>query len=68
MDGIFSFCPWCGQDLLDKKQLTRWIHDMVFHRAYFEAQTGFSREDPGIGLLYDVLEYYQGKYNEGLEE
>jgi len=63
MSENFSFCLLCGQDLIDNENVTRWIHDIINHRGYFEAQVGRKRkDDPVIAMLYDIIEYHQGKY------
>jgi len=62
MKGILDFCPWCGEKLVDLENETRWIHDIINHRGYWEAQMG---DEPRniIENLYDVIEYYHGKTN-----
>ena len=64
MDGIFSFCPWCGQDLPDRHKETRWIHDIIHHRGYWEYQTQIVDTELLMMMLYEIVEHYHGKTRE----
>jgi len=57
IEGIFSYCPLCGKDLHNKEQHTRWIHDIMNHREYWEAQHRRNFEFISQSL-YKIIEHY----------
>ena len=58
---ILDYCPLCNTQLVDTKRVTRWIHDIMNHREYFESQiTSLTREQV-LEILYEIIEiYYRG--------
>ena len=55
---FIDFCPRCGKILSDDDRVTRWIHDILNHRKYFEAQT---KDSPGKAIceiLYEIIDHY----------
>jgi len=68
MEGTISFCPLCAQELVDKDRVTRWIHDIINHREYWELQNEGQSKDGLMDYLYEIIEYHQGKYKEMWKE
>lgn len=58
MEAIFDFYPLCGKYLHDKFRATRWIHDILNHRGYFETQTKHAPSQSIFEMLYEVIEHY----------
>ena len=58
---FLDYCPLCSIQLVDTKRVTRWIHDIMNHREYFESQiTSLTREQV-LEILYEVIgTYYRG--------
>jgi len=58
---ILDYCPLCGTELLDTLRATRYIHDIINHRAYFEAYTTSLTREQALEILYEIIEnYYRG--------
>jgi hypothetical protein len=60
MKGIFDSCPLCGEKLMNKEAETRWIHDIVNHRGYWEGQMG-NKFPKIVNAMYGIIEYHHGK-------
>jgi len=56
--GLFDYCPLCGIKLLDIDRTTRWIHDIMNHRGYFELQMAAVNREQVLETLYEVIEHY----------
>jgi len=58
---FLDYCPLCSTQLVDTKRVTRWIHDIMNHREYFESLiTSLTREQV-LEILYEVIgTYYRG--------
>jgi len=58
---ILDYCPLCGTELADSRRVTRWIHDIMNHRGYFEDWTSSSTKKQVREILYEIIEnYYRG--------
>ena len=57
IEGIFSHCPLCRKNLHNKEQHTRWIHDIMNHREYWESQHRMNFEFISQSL-YRIIEHY----------
>jgi len=55
---ILDYCPLCGTELTDTYKVTRWIHDIMNHREYFEAQTTSLNREQALEILYEIIEHY----------
>ena len=61
---ISEGCPFCGRDLPDKHRETRWIHDIIHHRIYWESQTQGMNKEQLMNTLYEIIEFFHGKTKE----
>lgn len=58
---FLDYCPLCGTDLADMKRVTRWIHDIMNHREYFESLITLLTREQVLEILYEVIgTYYRG--------
>jgi hypothetical protein len=55
---ILDYCPLCGKHLPDYDRTTRWIHDIMNHRGYFEAQCEDTPAESIREMLYEIIEKY----------
>ncbi len=56
--GILDYCPLCKTELPDTNRVTRWIHDIMNHRKYFESQTARTNREQVLEILYEIIEHY----------
>jgi len=55
---ILDYCPLCGTELLDTLRATRYIHDIMNHREYFEACTMPLNRKQVREILYEIIGNY----------
>jgi len=55
---ILDYCPLCGSELTDTYMVTRWIHDIMNHREYFESQIARTNREHVLEILYEIIEHY----------
>ena len=53
-----QICPLCGEELSDYYHVTRWIHDIINHREYWEGQNELSSKDHVMKFLYEIIEHH----------
>ena len=58
---FLDYCPLCGTELLNTIRATRYIHDIMNHREYFEYYTTPYNKEEVREILYEVIgTYYRG--------
>ena len=58
---FLDYCPLCGTELLNTIRATRYIHDIMNHREYFEFQIISLNKKEVCKMLYEVIgTYYRG--------
>jgi len=53
-----GYCPICGDDLANKDRATRWCHDIMNHRGYWQGQTENMTKEQLQDDLFEIVEYY----------
>lgn len=54
----FKHCPICGTELSNSDRVTRWCHDIMMHRGYWQTQTENMTKDQLEEDLFEIVRYY----------